>query len=156
MRMSDKFHTHDLRKGRVSLVGQIYLVTTVTHDRIAIFNNFQAGRIVVREMKRAGKYGWTDTLAYVVMPDHMHWLFSIECDISLSSVIGTVKRHSARKINNLVGLRGAPVWQRGFHDHALRSDENIIHAARYIVANPLRAGLVRKIGDYSLWDAAWL
>ena len=29
-------------------------------------------------------------------------------------------------------------------------------AARYIVANPLRAGLVKQIGDYPLWDAIWL
>jgi len=28
--------------------------------------------------------------------------------------------------------------------------------ARYIVANPLRAGLVERIGDYPLWDATWL
>jgi putative transposase len=28
--------------------------------------------------------------------------------------------------------------------------------ARYIVANPLRAGLVAKVGDYALWDACWL
>jgi len=28
--------------------------------------------------------------------------------------------------------------------------------ARYIVANPLRAGLVERLGDYPLWDAVWL
>jgi hypothetical protein len=28
--------------------------------------------------------------------------------------------------------------------------------ARYIIANPLRAGLVDRIGDYPLWDAMWL
>jgi len=28
--------------------------------------------------------------------------------------------------------------------------------ARYIVANPLRAGLVSRVGDYPLWDACWL
>ena len=103
-----------------------------------------------------GNYGWTDTLAFVVMPDHIHWLLSLSKDISLSNVVGTVKRHSARKINNLIGIRGSPVWQRGFHDYALRKDEDILHVARYIIANPLRAGLVSRIGDYSLWDVVWL
>ena len=28
--------------------------------------------------------------------------------------------------------------------------------ARYVVANPLRAGLVEKLGDYPLWDAVWV
>jgi len=38
----------------------------------------------------------------------------------------------------------------------LRLDEKIIEVARYIVANPLRAGLVNCLGDYSHWDAVWL
>ena len=45
---------------------------------------------------------------------------------------------------------------RGLHDHAVRSDEDFRALARYVVANPLRAGLVSQIGDYPLWDAAWL
>jgi hypothetical protein len=32
----------------------------------------------------------------------------------------------------------------------------VLNAARYIVANPLRAGLTRRLGDYPLWDAIWL
>jgi REP element-mobilizing transposase RayT len=46
--------------------------------------------------------------------------------------------------------------QRAFYDHALRQDEDVQGVARYIVANPLRAGLVENIGDYPLWDAIWL
>jgi plasmid stabilization system protein ParE len=39
---------------------------------------------------------------------------------------------------------------------AQRAEEDLIKIARYIVANPLRARLVEHIGDYPLWDAAWL
>jgi REP element-mobilizing transposase RayT len=70
--------------------------------------------------------------------------------------MGRAKGSSARQINSLLGRSGAPVWQRGFHDHALRGDEDVRAIARYIVANPLRAGLVRAIGDYPWWDAEWL
>jgi hypothetical protein len=38
----------------------------------------------------------------------------------------------------------------------LRRQDDVRAVARYIVANPLRAGLVRDIGDYSHWDAVWL
>ena len=48
------------------------------------------------------------------------------------------------------------LWQRGYHDRALRRDEDLKAAARYIVMNPLRAGLVKRPGDYPLWDAVWL
>jgi hypothetical protein len=61
----------------------------------------------------------------------------------------------ARRTNAALQRRG-PLWDVGFHDHALRSDESVIHAARYIVANPVRAGLVKRVGDYPFWDAIWL
>jgi hypothetical protein len=48
------------------------------------------------------------------------------------------------------------VWQPGYFDRALRAEEDVREVARYIVANPLRAGLCRQIGDYPLWDALWL
>jgi REP element-mobilizing transposase RayT len=51
---------------------------------------------------------------------------------------------------------GRPVWQNGFHDHALRQEEDLAEVARYIVANPLRAGLVERLGDYPHWHAIWL
>ena len=140
----------------MSLQGHIYLVTTVTHQRQPVFADIRAGRIVIREMMRSERYGDTDTLAFVLMPDHLHWMFCLANNRTLSSVVGAVKRHSARQINEKYSRIGKPVWQRGFHDHALRRDEDVIHAARYIVANPLRAGLVSRIGDYALWDTVWL
>jgi hypothetical protein len=48
------------------------------------------------------------------------------------------------------------LWQKSFYDHGLRSEEDLKGIARYIVANPLRAGLVEHIGEYPHWDAIWL
>jgi REP element-mobilizing transposase RayT len=56
----------------------------------------------------------------------------------------------------LLGTPGIPRWQEGFHDHALRREEDLRDIARYIVLNPVRAGLVRNIREYPLWDAVWL
>jgi putative transposase len=89
------------------------------------------------------------------MPDHLHWLFQLgECQ-DLGTAIKTLKARSAWAIGRKRGQRGT-LWQRGYHDHAVRSEEDLRAIARYIVANPLRAGLVHKIGDYPLWDAIWL
>jgi REP element-mobilizing transposase RayT len=73
----------------------------------------------------------------------------------LSGIARLVKGRSARQVNLAIGGRGG-VWQAGFHDHALRKEEDMQAVARYVVANPLRAGLVTRLGDYPLWDAAWL
>jgi len=66
-----------------------------------------------------------------------------------------MKSRSARAVNHLL-VRGGPVWQKGYYDHAVRCDEDLRRLARYMIANPLRAGLVERIGDYPLWDAVWL
>jgi REP element-mobilizing transposase RayT len=149
-------HGRDLRKGRVSLDSHAYMVTSVTYDRRPFFLDFDVGRILVSEIQRTDLLCHSDTLAFVVMPDHLHWLFTLNGDISLSALVGGIKRHSARQINDYLQSAGQPVWQRGFHDHTLRHEEDVQHVARYIIANPLRAGLVKRIGDYPLWDAVWL
>ena len=154
--MLRKLHGHNLRKGRISLKEHVYLVTAVTHLRQPIFSDINTGRVVVHEIMRSVKFGDTDTLAFVVMPDHFHWMFSLTGDRKLSSVVGAVKVYSAKRINEMHSRVRRQIWQRGFHDHALRRDEDVMCVARYIVANPLRAGLVKKAGDYPLWDAVWL
>jgi hypothetical protein len=49
----------------------------------------------------------------------------------------------------------ATVWERGFHDRALRHEDDLVDMARYLVLNPVRARVVRRIGDYPYWDAIW-
>jgi REP element-mobilizing transposase RayT len=94
--------------------------------------------------------------AYVVMPDHLHWLFQLRGHFTLSKLLNGVKSYSANELNRHRGREGTRVWQRGFHDHALRTEESIRNVARYVIANPIRAGLVTDIKSYSLWDAIWL
>ncbi|MNN88845.1 hypothetical protein D3C81_2065800 [compost metagenome] len=65
------------------------------------------------------------------------------------------KSMSTKAVNQFTG-RKVTLWQKGFHDRALRREEDLVRVARYVVANPLRAGLVEKLGDYPLWDAIWV
>lgn len=48
------------------------------------------------------------------------------------------------------------IWQNGFFDHGVRCDVDLRTIARYIIANPLRAGLCEHMGEYPWWDAEWL
>ena len=93
-------------------------------------------------------------MAWVVMPDHLHWLAQLQT-ASLDGLLQRIKGRSARRINLHRGSSG-PVWQAGYHDRAIRKEEDLLSVARYIVANPLRAGLTKQVGDYPLWDAVWL
>ena len=114
-----------------------------------------SGRILVAAMRAEQDAGHASTLAFVVMPDHFHWLLSLTGNQDLSGIVGRVKSRAARLING-AGHRQGRMWQDGFHDHAIRAQEDLADVARYVVANPLRAGIVKKLGDYPLWDAIWI
>jgi REP element-mobilizing transposase RayT len=145
----------ELRKGRFSQAGSAYHVIAVVADRRPLFHDLGCGRVLVEEMRRLHLAGEVTSLAFVVMPDHLHWLFVLGDHLDLSAVVRALKGRSAARLGRARGVPG-PVWQRGFFDHAVRRDEDLRPIARYIVANPLRRGLVQHLGDYPLWDAAWL
>lgn len=145
----------ELRKGRHSEAGNHYFVTTTTAERQPWFAELYPARLVIHEMKQLHDAGAVQSLAWTLMPDHLHWLFVLGDTYSLGQILNFLKGRSARAINRYLGRDGA-VWQPAFHDHALRTDEEIREVARYIVANPLRAGLVKKLADYAHWDAVWL
>jgi len=143
---------HALRYGRFSDTNQVYLITTVTDKRYPLFEDFHVGRILVRAL-----YSQQDraiTLAFVVMPDHLHWLVQLKSG-KLSELVKKLKGTSSRHINQYLDRKGT-IWQAGFYDVAIRHEAHCLRTARYIVANPLRAGLVEAVTDYPLWDAIWL
>ncbi len=57
---------------------------------------------------------------------------------SLGSFVGGFKSASTTRINALRGTTGTPVWQRGFHDHLVRTDHAFDRIRAYIAANPAR------------------
>jgi putative transposase len=142
-----------LLRGRVSIPGHYYLITTTTEARRTLFVDTGAARIVVNAVRGLDADRHCETLALVVMPDHVHWLFRLGMFLSLSEVVRRFKARSSRELR--MGLDSMSVWQHGFHDHAIRSDESLAQIARYIIENPVRAGLVPRISDYPLWYSAW-
>ena len=147
--MDGPAHASALRKGRFSEPGRLYVVTAVTLHREPVFAHFSAARRLVKAFRTEEEMARAQTLAFVVMPDHFHWLMRLGDGASLPTVVRAVKAVTAHRL-------GRPVWQHGFHDRALRRDEDLSVVARYIVANPLRAGLAKRLGDYPHWDAVWV
>src|ERR1700720_3032503 len=94
--------------------------------------------------------------AVVVMPDHIHLLFSPLRDengwpFPLVDILQCLKGATAHRINKLLNHSG-PVWEEESFDHGLRSDESLREKCEYIRQNPVEAGLVQKPDDYRwLW-----
>jgi REP-associated tyrosine transposase len=92
----------------------------------------------------------------VVMPDHVHLLFTPLEDargnpFGIAEIMRGTKGTSARSINIALGRTGS-VWQTESYDHVLRADEDVRKTAEYICHNPVRAGLAHSEDDYPwLW-----
>lgn len=144
-----------LRRGRVSLPNHVYLITCVTTERRRFFEDFFVGCSAACCFEDAGVLGDSRMLAWVLMPDHAHWLVQLGFSDPLDTVVNRLKSASARSANHVLHRRGA-LWAPAYHDHGLRAEDDLRAAARYVVANPLRAGLAKRIIDYPFWNAVWI
>lgn len=136
-----------LRRGRFSCEGQIYHITITCKKRYPYFNDPILARHAVLCLKRLTPEA--STLAFVIMPDHIHWLMQLNQIKSLSETVRLFKIMVTKKT-------GVSVWQKGYHDHALRKEETVVDVARYIVLNPVRAGLCKSVRQYPWWDYVYL
>ena len=143
-----------LRRGRFSQEGGVYLITTVTDQRVPWFQVFSFAQLICRHIDHGVCLKDACNLCWVVMPDHIHLLLQLG-ETELSVVMKRLKARTAIALNREIGRRGR-FWAPGFHDHALRKEEDLLAVSRYIVANPLRAGLVKSLSDYPYWNAVWL
>ena len=95
--------------------------------------------------------------AYCIMPNHVHWFFLTfekdkeELPVYVEDIMQSVKRHSAKKINDLENRKGA-LWQKESFDKTIRDDKHLYRAIEYTLNNPVVAGLVKNRED---WPGSW-
>ncbi|MBI6921016.1 transposase [Pseudomonas monteilii] len=150
----DRHGNHRLRQGRYSEPGRLYLLTTITRHRLPLFENLWFARSVIQQLRLSDQEGSCRSLAWVLMPDHLHWLIELG-PTGLGKLMCAFKSRSSCALYR-IGAERQHIWQPGFYDRALRKEEDVKAAARYIIANPIRAGVVRRAGEYPHWDCVWL
>lgn len=111
------------------------------------FNESNLADDVVDALFFRRKMGILTISAYVLMPDHLHAALSLTNQSnSLSDVLGHFKSYTTR-LAWKYGVKGS-LWQRNFYDHIVRRDEDLIAICEYILANPVRKGLVAEISQW--------
>jgi len=138
-----------LRKGRVSIAGQYYLLTTSTHEKRRVFAHPEAARLVLDSLHWFEKKEIINLEAAVVMPDHLHFVAELR-SAALSRLMHSLKSYSSKQIKARIGYEGR-IWQGQYHDHAIRKDEVLTDIIMYCLNNPVRARLVHKFHEYPYW-----
>ncbi|KAA1150899.1 REP-associated tyrosine transposase [Pseudoalteromonas fuliginea] len=146
------YSSKKLLTGRYTCENQFYSVTICTKKRTQIFKNFESACIAIRGL--VYMQNKVNTICYTLMPDHLHWLFQLK-DLPLNDVVRQYKSITTVNINKFNYSNGS-IWQQNYFEHKLRTEEDLINQARYIVANPLRAKLVNEVGEYPFWDCVYL
>ncbi|MGE6334409.1 REP-associated tyrosine transposase [Stenotrophomonas sp. NPDC077659] len=139
--------------GRRSVIGNVYAITMICKDRCRVFDDPSNAQIAMQVLEALDHDGLVASFAWVVMPDHLHWLVQLR-EKSLGYCVQRFKSRSGLRINQHRGHTGA-VWQAGYYDHAIRSEESLRKHGRYILGNPVRAGLATTLGEYPHGWCRW-
>ena len=117
-----------------------YFLTLCTQQRAPVFLDAATAQLVLTQLLRtAGNHSFA-YLAYCLMPDHFHALVEgLTPEANLTAFVKSAKESSGRAY-----FRRAKraLWQEGYYEHVLRELEDARGVARYIVENPVRAGIV--------------
>lgn len=141
-----------------------YFVTICAHERACLFGDIASGQLTLNEYGRIVEEEWLRTAIirakiildeYIVMPNHVHGIIVLQESTtparsagsvviagprpgSLGAIVGGFKAAACSRINLLRGTPGFPAWQRDFHDHIIRNDDEYRRIVAYIRNNPLR------------------
>lgn len=139
-----------------------YFVTICTYQKQKIFGQIKSDVVALNAYGELAEQIWQEMPthfsaihldAFILMPNHVHGIVFIDGERarhasplrqqapSLGTVIGAFKSSTTRLINKLRATPGAPVWQRNYYEHVIRSEVSLSEIREYIVNNPLKWSL---------------
>jgi REP element-mobilizing transposase RayT len=126
--------------------GRRALLTLVVDGRRRIFEDPDFARATLDLLRQQADRDRIGVLGYCLMPDHLHLLVRVDGTVGVIRFLQNFKGKSTRIAWNY-GHAGT-VWQRSFHDRLLRETDSELETVRYILANPVRQGLVNAWPQY--------
>ena len=137
-----------------------YFVTVCVKDRIERFGDVKDGAMISNHWGGIVLDCWNDLPKhysnlyldeFVIMPNHVHGIMIIQNDEvgnglkpfptknhGLSEFVRAFKTFSSRRINEGLNGKGRFQWQKSFHDHIIRNEQDLTRIREYIVNNPLK------------------
>jgi putative transposase len=142
--------------------GGTYAFTVVTCARAPVFRDRRARRLMGAAMRTVGQRFPFRIVAIVLLPDHLHCLWTLpRGDENFSVRWNQIKRRFSESWLKAGGAEIAPspsrtgrgergVWQRRFWEHVVRDEQDLERCCDYIHYNPVKHGYVARP-----WDWEW-
>ncbi|RPI54261.1 MAG: transposase [Acidobacteria bacterium] len=123
-----------------------YFLTFCTFRRHHFFIDATTVSNTLTQFRQTSQREGFEILAYCFMPDHTHELVE---GLHESADLRRFCKLAKQRSGGVHARSGrGPLWQEGYYDRVLRDGEDIRQVARYILNNPIRAGLVNTPADY--------
>src|SRR5437588_3306006 len=123
-----------------------YFVTFSTFQRRRFFVVESYARLFLRTLYGYRRQGRFDLYAFVLMPDHVHLLFTPAQDVTLERAVQLVKGGYSHAVGVEISRR--EIWQKGFTDHRIRDAQDFAGHRVYIHQNPVMGRLVERAEEY--------
>jgi len=124
-----------------------YFITACAHMQLSLFQRAEVADLMVTTFLKYCDAGEFELHEFVVMPNHIHLLLSLNDQQPLSRVIQLIKggfSHSLREH----GIVFRAVWEQRYYDRRLRDANEFAAFSEYIRQNPVRKHLVANAEDY--------
>jgi len=140
-------------------LGRMYFFTVVTYDRQKIFCSDEMVLVLRNACKAVMQKQPFEMDAAVVLPDHMHCIWTLpDGDIDYSVRWSIIKRivtqcvaetvRTAHPTVSRLKRREGAVWQRRFWEHQIRDEHDYRMHCDYIHYNPVKHGLTCAPKDW--------
>jgi putative transposase len=144
--------THPARLIAPNHIGaqQVFL-TLCTANRKAVFIHPPIVEFVQLHFLHTAPTLGFEIPAYCFMPDHLHALVASSApSADLHNFVRVAKQRTAFHFK---ARHGEALWQQSYFDRTLRENEDPFAVIRYIVDNPVRAGMVKSPEQYPFWGS---
>jgi len=124
-----------------------YFVNFSTWQRRNLFVVEAYARLFLKTLYGYKRQGRFQLHAFVVMPEHVHLMFTPAIDITLERAMQFIKGGYSHTAGIELGSK-AEIWQRGFTDHRIRDAQDFENHRNYIHQNPVERRLVKRPSEY--------
>jgi putative transposase len=124
-----------------------FFVTSRTSRGAAVLQTARMATLfieVLRSYIREKKFKVHD---FVVMPNHVHVLLSLPPELSIEKAVQLMKGNFSYRAKKELGYQ-REIWQKGFSEVQVLTEDSFIRHQQYIDDNPVRKGLARSAEEY--------
>ncbi len=124
------------------------LLTFCTFGRRRVFTDRATVSAVLAQLLRSGRTEAFEIVAYCFMPDHVHTVMAgTSARSDFPRFVRLAKQRTDYHFRRTSGFR---LWQPSFFDQTVRDGHELREAIRYVLMNPVQAGMVATPAEYRI------